>query len=308
MVVKTRERWKEVPFFSMYEVSTWGKIRNKKTKRELSRNTYRNNYIRTSLINDDKKTKQMTLHRLVAITFLPNPKNKQTVNHKDHDPSNNHLFNLEWATTNEQNSHKRKIDKEKHKLISSRRTCRIDPVTNEVLEEYISIRDAAKWVFDNKLTKVKSFNNGQNIKSAICSVCMGKQNMAYSYKWKYSTTDQLVVSDDEWYNIPSHLIDGKEGYRISKCGKIKNKTGRVSKGYHKPNDYVWVSIYPKQYLLHILMAKVFLPNPSGKPYVNHKDCDKTNANLDNLEWCTPSENTIHYLKYTSEMKQNLKHL
>ena len=46
----------------------------------------------------------------------------------------------------------------------------------------------------------------------------------------------------------------------------------------------------KQYLLHRIIATVFLPNPDNLPEVNHKDEDKTNNAVSNLEWCTHSYN------------------
>ena len=49
--------------------------------------------------------KFVTIHRLVALTFLPNPDNKRTVNHKDGNKLNNHVSNLEWATYQENNKH-----------------------------------------------------------------------------------------------------------------------------------------------------------------------------------------------------------
>jgi len=48
---------------------------------------------------------------------------------------------------------------------------------------------------------------------------------------------------------------------------------------------------------HIVIAKTFIPNPEGKPEVNHKDSDRTNANVNNLEWVTRKENVKHSFKY-----------
>lgn len=100
---------------------------------------------------------------------------------------------------------------------------------------------------------------------------------------------------DSWVRIPKDLIDTETPYYISANAKVKNKLGYISSGYIK-DDYIWVTISSKKYPLHVLMAKVFLPNTDRKPYVNHKDGNKQNSKLSNLEWCTASENCKHALE------------
>ena len=127
----------------------------------------------------------MKIHRLVALTFITNPENKYSVNHIDYNKLNNNLSNLEWATATEQNKHKRKCKKEIQELVSSRPIWRIDKDTNKKLEYYKTIRFASQWVFDNNLTSVKVFNNGNNIKTKISAVAQGKRQTTFGYKWEY---------------------------------------------------------------------------------------------------------------------------
>lgn len=62
-----------------------------------------------TLYRDASIIKNMKVHRLVALAFIPNPENKKTVNHKDGNRLNNAADNLEWATQEEQNRHKNDV-------------------------------------------------------------------------------------------------------------------------------------------------------------------------------------------------------
>ena len=102
-------------------------------------------------------------------------------------------------------------------------------------------------------------------------------------------------------------IENYEGlYKVSNLGNVK--TLRKRKGNTKllsPNDigngYLRVSLYKngnqKNIFVHRLVAKAFIANPENKPEVNHKDLNPKNNNLDNLEWVTRRENTIHFRKH-----------
>ena len=95
-------------------------------------------------------------------------------------------------------------------------------------------------------------------------------------------------------------IEGYPGYKASIDGKIISfKSGKPKelKTYVKTYGYLYVVLSKngkKHYLrLHRVIAKTFIPNPKGLPEVNHKDEDKTNNRVDNLEWCTPHDNRIY---------------
>ena len=77
------EVWKELKDYSNYEISSFGNLRNKNTKKHL-KPTSRGGYLGTSITNNNLERKSQKIHRLVALTFIPNPENKYTVNHKDH--------------------------------------------------------------------------------------------------------------------------------------------------------------------------------------------------------------------------------
>lgn len=93
-------------------------------------------------------------------------------------------------------------------------------------------------------------------------------------------------------------IDGYNNYSISKNGEIRNdKTGKIKTPVINSRGYCNVDLYSngerRKERIHRLVAKTFIPNPDNKLQVNHIDGDKTNNNVNNLEWCTASENMLH---------------
>lgn len=94
------------PGLHLYEISKDGVVRNKKRLSECAQHKSSNNkgYLKLVLYKNGVRT-NFELHRLLALTFIPNPQNKPTVNHIDGNPNNNNLSNLEWATIREQTIH-----------------------------------------------------------------------------------------------------------------------------------------------------------------------------------------------------------
>ena len=91
-------------------------------------------------------------------------------------------------------------------------------------------------------------------------------------------------------------------YTITKNGEIiNNKTGKKIKPQLNGKGYLRVSIGGKLKFVHRLVAEKYIPNPKNKPQVNHKDGNKLNNCVDNLEWVTNMQNRQHAVK-------NLLHL
>lgn len=99
-----KEVWKIIEEFTDYEVSNLGIVRNQKTKIILKIHTQNRGYKIVNL-KKENKSKGISLHRLVAIAFLPNPKNKPQVNHINGIKDDNRLENLEWCTGSENVNH-----------------------------------------------------------------------------------------------------------------------------------------------------------------------------------------------------------
>ena len=99
------EIWKDIPGYEgKYQVSNLGRIRsldriddeNHFRKGQIMKTKLLRGYVRVPL-RDGKKQKDYQVHRLVALAFIPNPDNLPQVNHKDQDPGNNNVDNLEWC-------------------------------------------------------------------------------------------------------------------------------------------------------------------------------------------------------------------
>ena len=104
------EEYKNIIGFSKYQVSNFGNVKNIKSGKILNQRIH-NGYKVMRLSNDSNIVKDVSVHRLIAIAFLPNPNNKPCVDHIDNnDTTNNNISNLRWAT-NSQNNMNRGVSK-----------------------------------------------------------------------------------------------------------------------------------------------------------------------------------------------------
>lgn len=158
MTQQINEIWKQYKDTN-YEVSNLGNVRNIKTGRVLKPAKHGLGYLHVVLCKNGKH-KTITVHRLVAETFIPNPDNLPEVNHKDEDKTNNCIENLEWCTQ----------------------------IYNAQYSKNKTILQLKK---DGSLVRIwPSAMNVQNILSYnqahISKCCLGKRHSAYGYKWCYA--------------------------------------------------------------------------------------------------------------------------
>lgn len=101
------EKFKPIPDYEeLYHESNYGRTKSfwSKIPRILKPQNNNQGYMTVILCKDGKK-KFFLVHRLVALTFIPNPQNKPQVNHRDGHPLNCHVSNLEWVTSSENVHH-----------------------------------------------------------------------------------------------------------------------------------------------------------------------------------------------------------
>ena len=164
------EIWKQFND-TYYMVSNQGKVKSlprKTTRGGILKPDNNKGYLRVTLSINGKK-KHYFVHDLVAKCFIPNPDNLPQVNHKDENPLNNNVDNLEWCTI----EYNLLYGNRRQKVIEKERKP-VNQYTPDgiLIKEHYSINDAARSL-------------GKNA-SAICMCCKGKQKSAYGYNWSYA--------------------------------------------------------------------------------------------------------------------------
>jgi len=121
--------------------------------------------------------------------------------------------------------------------------------------------------------------------------------------YKVSSIKEMEQFKDEY----GYKVDGS--YIIFNNGKIYSKyKKRFLKPTIRKNGYAYIRIYLNgeynDYRVHTLIAKHFLKNPCKYKEINHKNCNKSDNNVKNLEWCSRSLNMKH--AYENKLWQPFK--
>lgn len=174
----------------------------------------------------------MSLHRLVALHFIPNPENKPTVNHKIADKSINHVGNLEWATYKEQSQHVRK-----HRLNPTTKMC-CKVLDGVIVEVFNSLNECAE-ILNLDISGVR-----------LC--CIGKVNNLHGNIIRYYIIDtntyiqtrfdrNEVKSKGRYRRKIFCKYNGKTYNTQTECsndlGLIQRKVSEILRGVSNSNKY-----------------------------------------------------------------------
>lgn len=184
------EIWKDIKGYeNIYQVSNLGRIKSldRKVKAGIKHNEYkiakgkilklnqkRNGYLTVDLCKENK-VKTISVHRLVALTFIPNKENKEQINHINAKKYDNRVENLEWCTYEENKQHA----KENKLYYNPKRKQVRCKQTNIVYE---SSYNAGEWLNSYRF---KNSKNTAVIANKIRMCCNGKQKIAYGYTWEF---------------------------------------------------------------------------------------------------------------------------
>lgn len=204
------EQWRDIiiekngvvyDYSGLYEVSNLGRVRSLNYNhtgqiKVLKPGKNKKGYY-SVVLSKDGSHKQFSVHRIVAEVFIPNPNNLPVVNHKDENPSNNSVDNLEWCTVKyninygtgiqrrseaykgfkHSDESKRKISEaRKGKQLSDESKRKISKANGkkilcvETKQVFDSVQEACEWA---------------GIKNGIIGCCKGKQHTAGGYHWMY---------------------------------------------------------------------------------------------------------------------------
>ena len=267
---------KQISGYSNYYITENGDVYSTHYNRflEISERT---EYPKVYLTDDNKKRRTLLVHKLVALTYLPNPNNLAQINHIDGDKYNPKLSNLEWISAS---------DNIKHSIDSGLRKITGTPVIQSrkdgmFVARYETLKEAAKSV-------------GIRDPKQISEACRGIRKDYKGYIWQFETEEEIIANlPDGCVEIPD--FSNYYAHRDGSIYSIKSNTIKKLKAVRHGSDYLRVHLGKTNKYVHQLIAITFVSKPESKEklYVNHIDGNKANPCADNLEWVTHTQNVQH---------------
>ena len=267
----------------VWEVSSHGRICNPRGAISFG-SALASGYLRSRMCGE-----HLYIHRVVAHAFLGPPPSQDAwqVHHKDGDRGNNHSSNLEYVTSSQNAS---------HSFASGTRRRNGPKHSKPVMYRLVSTQ---AWTTSPSVTAAAAELGAW---ASEVSLACRRQKQLKGYQFRFANLHELELQGEEWRPMLCTVWgDEVPGRMVSSLGRLRTCFGCVHSGSLHPGGYHLTGYRSRlglrrTELVHRLVARAFLgpPPSSGRSHVNHKDGDKVNNALVNLEYVTPAENMAHY--------------
>jgi hypothetical protein len=314
--MKLKEEYKEFPYpqyKDTYKVSNLGKIINSKSNNTLKTHILKG-YVCIRINNDTFR-----IDNLVAKCFIG--ESNLFLTHIDNNNKNNMSCNLEYKSIPK---HLKNIYGNEWKMVKNYKDYYVSnkgDIWSLFSEKILTTHDS----YGYKRVNIGGKKNSKKryVHTLVAEAFLDNPNNYKVVNHKNGIKTDCNVSNLEWtthsennlhsiYNLGNNNFNShiKEkhleplnsieliwlpNYLITKDGRVYSKKNKkFLKLYLRSDGYISINANNKGYKVHRLVASAFLPTPSKeKIYVNHKNLNRSDNNVENLEWISPSENTKH---------------
>lgn len=234
------EIWVDVPNYEgLYQVSNFGNVKSlsryvetsnklggrRKTKERLLKLCANKRGYLMVRLSRDCSIKNFLVHRLVAIAFIPNPNNLPQINHKDENPSNNRVENLEWCDAKYNNNYGERI--KKASASTSKKVKQYD-MQGKFIREFSSLKEARDSIgmqFSQRYCKIgKSVGGYQwRMNDEPCEMYDGKRGKASKSRIKIIAPNGSTSFFEGYVDAAKFLGISTSFFAYIICGKRRGK-------------------------------------------------------------------------------------
>lgn len=263
--------WKRIPGpYSKYRISVNGDVYSLHSRRLLFQKKM-GNYMAVNLTDDNKKYGTYRINRCVAMAFIPNPNDLPIVDHINKDCLDNNVNNLRWVSHSLSASNK-------GKMVMKGNAVNQYALDGHFIKRHISFAAAGRDIG----AKAQTLRRASNSKTHIYD----------GYMWIAEVIPTLL-EHEEWKAVNYPQLSKK--IHVSNMGRVKKGT-RIFQPTKEPNGYVRINLLcingkKRMFPVHRLVAYTFLG--PRELTVNHKNQDRADNRLSNLEYATSREQVLH---------------